>query len=259
MAFSFNKNNDIDIAGIFKNDIDTKECLRVLRDEGPDTQFPTDCFRNIKLKKGFTFQPKICSNSSSVQRENLFIYGPSGVGKSTLCSSIIKQYKKDFPSNKILLISGKNEDFVLDSIKKLKRVSIDDSIIEQPISLEEISNSLVVFDDYECLEKKYQNAINQLRDTILQLGRSYFVSCIIISHIPLQGQRSKVILIESCKLIFFRDTNRMQNNRVLSVYCGLTKEQIDELYRIRTRYYLIHRFSPRYILTEKEALILGNE
>lgn len=251
MAFTMNKGNEC--ARIFKQNVRTSDIIKVVSEDN-NCKVPKNSMKKIKLREEFRFVPMI---GSKYERECLFIYGPSGSGKSTLTSQFVHEYKKSFKNNRIFLISAKDKDPVFDSIRKIKRIDMtNEDYKENPIKLEELSNSLVIFDDYEVYDKKTQPIVNELRDKILQLGRSTKISCIIISHIPLQGSRSKVILIESSKLIFFRDTNRQQNKRVLEVYCGLSKKEIDQVYDIKSRWYCLHRFSPRYLITEKEAVIL---
>lgn len=251
MAFTMDTGNEC--ARIFKQNVRTSDIIKIVS-ENNNCEVPKNSMKKLKLREEYRFVPMI---GTEYERECLFIYGPSGVGKSTLTSQFVHEYKKSFKNNRIFLISGKDEDPVFDSIHKIKRIDMtNEEYKENPIKLEEISKSLVIFDDYEVYDKKTQLVVNDLRDKILQLGRSFCISCIIISHIPLQGAKSKVILIESSKLIFFRDTNRQQNKRVLEVYCGLSKKEIDEIYNIKSRWYCLNRFSPRYLISEKEAVIL---
>ena len=61
----------------------------------------------------------------SKERHILYITGASGSGKSYYSADYINQYIKKNPNNEIYLFSSVSDDKVLDKIKKLKRVNIN--------------------------------------------------------------------------------------------------------------------------------------
>jgi len=70
-----------------------------------------------------------------------------------------------------LLDHGKEEDPALDEWN-VKRVPLDEELVENPVELEELENTLVIFDDIDQIGKKsVQGAVWKLRDKILELGR----------------------------------------------------------------------------------------
>jgi len=66
---------------------------------------------------------------------------------------------------------GKEEDPALDEWN-VQRVPLDKELVDNPVGLEELENTLVVFDDIDQIgTKAVQDAVWKLRDKILELGR----------------------------------------------------------------------------------------
>lgn len=64
------------------------------------------------------------------------------------------------------------------------RVDLDDHLLNKPITVEELQDSLVVFDDCESLKNKQMlKYIQWLRDSILETGRHHIVRMVWISHL----------------------------------------------------------------------------
>lgn len=104
----------------------------------------------IDIGKNRKFQLAIPNDSF-----RLSIFGPSGVGKSTFVSSVIKEYKKKYKKNKIYMISPtKDDDAYADLKDVIQYIKIDDSLITDPMEFTEFSNALIIFDDSEMLSAK---------------------------------------------------------------------------------------------------------
>ena len=102
----------------------------------------------------------------------IYFSGPAGSGKSYQMASYLRNYKKKFKDNKIFLISEKEEDKTLDTIADLKRIKIDDSLIEDPLDLKdftEIGPCIVLFDDIDSLENKMKKAVYLLLSKLLKI------------------------------------------------------------------------------------------
>lgn len=104
-------------------------------------------------------------------KENLYISGRAESGKSTYGGNYLEEFKKMFPKKKIIIFSGVNYDKALDRFKPI-RIKIDQKIIDKPIELKELKNSICVFDDIDALDnKKLEDAVVRLRDKIMMNGR----------------------------------------------------------------------------------------
>lgn len=262
MSFSFNKGKRI--ARIKKGDIFQRTNLNLIDDTNSKKTY-----KDVELTDGCKFQISPC-----IQDERMCynIYGPSGCGKSSLCSTICKEYRRIFPRRKIFLLSKKPDDPVFDEEigLRIKRIPVNETLIDDPITLEELSakpvksgfkdfGCLIIFDDYETFSKDLQRCVYELRDTCLELGRSYHISVMILSHLGCTGNKSKIVLNECQYVIYFEGTNPAQNKRVMEIYCGMNKDNIKRITNCKSRWKAIHKSYPQYIITEQEAWFIDHK
>ena len=107
-------------------------------------------FKQLKIANDSKFQ-QIPDDTKA--REILYITGPSGSGKSTYTRKYLEQYKKTYKKNPIYLFSALPEDESLDDIKP-KRILLDESLISDPISVEDFRDCAVIFDDIDVISNK---------------------------------------------------------------------------------------------------------
>lgn len=214
----------------------------------------------FKLDDGtFSLLPKIDGRFSD------YYVGKSGSGKSTLCAEKAKNYHKLFPKNDIYLFSILESDPVFDDMEKkgiIKRVAIDESLIDDPIDHNDFKNCLVIFDDVDTFHNdKLMKAINSLRDQILQLGRHNNISIINCSHnVNNTGAAAKfnrIIMNELHCLVFFnKSANYHQIKYCLKKYFGFQDKQIEKLIKNKnTRWTCISSNHPQYIVTENLCVL----
>jgi len=77
------------------------------------------------------------------QRDSIYVTGPSGSGKSCWISKFIGVYRERYSDRDIIVFSGKEEDPALDEWN-VKRVPLDEELVENPVELEELENTLVI-------------------------------------------------------------------------------------------------------------------
>ena len=221
-------------------------------DNSNDEDVIYKCFTQIDLTDG-KFEP--CPDTSH-ERDILYMAGPSGSGKSTLLRLYLNNYTKEYPRNPIYVFSKLTEDPSLDSIKNLKRVKIDDRLMTQPIDCEDLANSVVIFDDTDCIKNKgHKDALNALKNSILETGRHTKTSCLITSHLACKGNETRSILNEAHQIYFFIGSG-MPINYLLQNYMGLEKKQISELKKDNTRWHGFLRNFPQMVLTETSLRFL---
>ena len=170
------------------------------------------------------------------QRDSIYITGPSGSGKSTFVSNFIEEYLRKYPERQIIVFSGKPSDPSLDKWDPL-RVPLDYQIVDDPVDLDELEQSLVIFDDIDQLgDKHIQNAVWNLRDRILEVGRSKGISICTVSHQITNYKASRVCLNEADYVVFFpKSGQNYQCNYFLKNYTGLDKKQIKQIMNIPSR------------------------
>ena len=103
-----------------------------------------------------------------LEREIGYITAPSGAGKSTYIKNYIKEWKKKHKDDDIYLFSALRDDESLDEIKP-QRVKIDESLLSDPLTVEDFKNSIVIFDDIDVIgDKKVREAVYNVLNQILE-------------------------------------------------------------------------------------------
>lgn len=200
---------------------------------------------------------QVFQQSPQKDSEITYICGARGSGKSRYAKNYVKEYIKKNPQNKVYLFSQKREDTELDSIQKLKRVEIDDSIHEEPFNYEDFKNSLVIFDDVDKIpDKQQKQALKQLQDEIIHLGRSLNVSLIMTNHDLTEGRATKSILGSCDSIIFFPQSGaKMHMQYLCEKYGNISKKDLEIIRKSNTRWCCILRTYPNMIMTEKKIFI----
>lgn len=180
-------------------------------------------------------------NIPKIGRIVTYISGNSGCGKSTLCSKIIKQILRNKPKQRVFLFSLKHEDPVLDSIKKLQRIEIGQDLIDEPIEINEMKNSICIFDDCDDIgNKKLKDAVINLRNLLCNIGRSYDIDVLITTHECCANKATKIPISESHLLIIFPyDMNNYDLEYFLKKKIGVSNELISKIKTLPTTYITI--------------------
>ena len=198
------------------------------------------------------------------ERLVMFICGRNGCGKSTYIQMILKEYLKVYNTRRIILFSQQDTDDKLDPIfKNIQRVDLGDEFAEQPYTLDELRNSICIFDDVDSIRtKKLKDAVFKLRDEIMKNGRSHTkdrmddIDVIISNHDILGGQETKTMIRESIFYVVFpKGSTPQQLNTLCKTYAGLKKEHINRIVNNDARAVLIHNGSPGYVMTDKEIFL----
>lgn len=211
-----------------------------------------------------------------------YIYGPSGLGKSTLAAQLANEYKLKH-KNDILLITPKKKlkgctnckktkkgiDYCKDckksdpyiDIGKLNRIKTDASnFVLKPITLDELieeypQGALVVCDDYESCEKSVKDGIVNLINQICIQGRSHKIYVIIVSHLMSNYRETRVMMSEAQCICFPTIGAQKPARDFLRLHAGLSKDQIDRIMAEKSRW--IHYVKmPGFILTKDHFYLI---
>ena len=219
----------------------------VLRDERDS--------KRIELPDDSTFQP--IPDPDPKKRDIWYVAGISGSGKSYFARGICEAYKKLFPSREIYLISKLTEDETLDTMKigKPARIRLD-SLVEDPPSLEEFKDCLVVFDDYDTLSPPYDKVVQKLIDDLAIMGRHTGTSMLVLSHYLTNYKKTRLILGEAHSIVLYpMATSFKAMAYVCEHHCGLTKEEVHGLKKLG-RWVMIHKTYPAYLISAHNAYVL---
>jgi hypothetical protein len=210
-------------------------------------------FPFIRLNDDETFQ----HIPSNLERDCLYICGASGSGKSTYSAKFIKEYQKKNKKNPCYLFSAKNEDAVLDDLG-IKRIKINESLIENPIKAEEMANSLIIYDDIDVIQDKtLRKAVWESLNLALQVCRALSTTVIITNHLPTMGKDTGIVLFECHSITFFPNDLNRKLRYMLENYCGLSQKEIDKLCKIKSRAITIFRHYPKVILCERIIFMMS--
>lgn len=242
----FSINNGIPVLKIANGCKDKKKIIRY------ESEMKKGGYHNITTKGTFQLVP------TNKERDTVFIVGRSGSGKSTFAANFAKQYQLKHKDNPILLVSPKQDDPAFDGLN-LSRIKLDNNtFIDDKITVDEVSDSLIIFDDIEGIsDDDIRKEVYKFRDDILVLGRSKKVSCMAISHLMTKGVETRIPLTESEFVVFFPGGGLLQQiTRFLKIYLGLDKAKISKILDIQSRWVCIHTFAPLFVISEHEAFML---
>ena len=209
-----------------------------------------------KLEIGNSSKLQMVPNTSS-ERDVYYITGPSGSGKSYFVRMYCEQYKKKFKNNEIYLFSNLKQDESLDSVKP-KRFKLDEELYNDPIKVEELENSLVIYDDTDCLsDKKVRNAVNSLMDQCLEVGRHYRITVLITFHLPSDRQATRKMLNECGYFVYFPQSSSSKIKYVLTNYLDINEKMIKYFKRLNSRWICVKKNFPQCYVSEHECGLLN--
>lgn len=267
---AYDKNQDIDVfdfisedeleqffnsrAGMKKHNFEVPATMLEKALKRSETEFlildgslePMPNLRNVNAETG-------------IHRDVLFVAGPSGAGKSTYVGKYIKNHLATFPDKRLVIISKVANDPAYDCYKPLRIEISTENIIENPISVSEFRNCIVVFDDIDTItDKKLLVAVQKLRDDCMEIGRHDGVTVCATSHLLMNYKITRGMINEAQTVTFYpRSGSTYQIMNFLKSYAGLSKDQIDKILLLPSRWVTIHKNYPCYVLHEKGAYLIN--
>lgn len=251
MAFIFDNNKGRTIAKIEGGTMNNKVVSIIDDDE------KKGAFKELKLESG-KFQQ---IPNPKTERSCLYITGASGSGKSTYISRYAREYKKMFKQNPIFIFSALNEDKTLDVLKP-SRFKIDhSSLIDDPIKVEDLHDSLVIFDDIDCINnKELKDATYHILNACLQVGRHHNISVALLNHLPTSGVWTRIILNECHNIVFFPSSgNTSKLKKLLIDVIGIDKKDFDYAKKSKSRWATVFKNYPMCIMTETNIKMLDTD
>lgn len=214
--------------------------------------------RKISLENEDKFQ--VLPNPNT-EREIIYICGASGSGKSYFTKGYLKEYKKIYPKNKLYLISVLEEnEFSKEGVKKLNVQKMAEALVDIKDVMKDLSNSLIIFDDSDSFsEKSIKNFVWALLNNICQCGRHNNISLVVTSHLLSNYSQTKIILLESHRIVVFMNNYNQKMKIFLENYANIDKFTIDKLRKIKSRWVCLNRHYPISYITENECAIVKED
>lgn len=190
----------------------------------------------------------------------VYICGQSFCGKSYMAAQMAKDYNKLYPKNKVALISYVEDDKSLNSknIKNFIQCRIDEDILEDPLTIEEFHDKLVIMDDIEAFgDKKIIKELELFANKLVNTGRHHNTDVIICRQKLMAGHKTSDILNGIHQIVCFPKTaSRFQLQNYLDRYLHLPKPIIKKILGVPSRWVLINTSNPVYVLHQKGAFLV---
>lgn len=216
-------------------------------------------FEKLHLDEGKFQQIPNGNADKDSKREILYITGASGSGKSTYTKNYLKEYKRMYKNNPIYMFSALKSDKSIDEMKPM-RINISDALIDDPITIEDLNNCIVIFDDIDSIgHKPHREAVFKILDSIAQTGRHTNTSMIVTNHLSTGGKDTRIILNEAHSVTYFPHSGSIHGiNYLLEKYVGIDNKTLKQLKKIKSRWITIMKGYPQIILSEKDIFLLSS-
>lgn len=187
---------------------------------------------------------------------NLYTAGPNGSGKSTAIAQWLKQYHKLYPKNDIYVFKRDSEPDL--AFKGIEFIDVDlEEFADDPLELEDLRNSMLVFDDTARIRNEDINsAVKNLMLDALENGRKKHISVCVSNHLLADSTRTKTQLFESDIIVVFPGSSNAQINYVAKNYVGMSNSAIKKMLKLVSRWVLISKSYPQYVMYAKGAYFL---
>ena len=210
-------------------------------------------------KDEFTLYP-------SENTRSIVICGPQKAGKSYFISSYLEQYVKVYKDCKVVLISEKKYDPILDDkFKHLKDKGLftrPDYVewIENPITNDDIEilpeNTIFVFDDVDTISNsKVKKVIYDLADKLFALYRSKKLNILFSQHLNTTGKEGKIRLTNCDCIVFFPSVVDVY---FMKRYMNLKRSVLKQFENgeFKSRWCVFMRGNPSLLLFERFVKVL---
>ena len=195
------------------------------------------------------------------EHEVIFCTGPPKCGKTYWVNEYVKMFKHVFKLPVFRLSRVSHDETLRKEEKHYLNIPIDNEIVENPLKLEDFADSLVIFDDIESSEfpKATKMAYNLL-DDMCKNGRHHRIAVIFCNQECRMGTKTKPILSTVTTLVIFpQNASLYQTERLLKDHVGMSKTQIKDALNLNTRWEVISKATPQYIMYEHGVYLLGKE
>jgi hypothetical protein len=99
--------------------------------------------------------------------------------------------------------------------------------------------------------------VEALRDQILTKGRHDKIYCVVTSHQGANWGHTRVPINESAGVVVFPSGGGWNHvERILKVYIGLDKKNIETIRKLESRWVFVHKQSPNFVVSEKNLYLL---
>ncbi len=246
------------------------QVIHLIKDLTPEEKLLDDGHRTVTIKD----EGKMVPLPNEQNHDTLYVAGPTEAGKTTYLANYIKEYMITFPGKPVIVISALPHDKPLDDLG-VKRINLKDkSLIERPLSIKELRGKLVVFDDFDSIEDPMiRKDMAELLDQVIKIGRIKSlenlstlerrygdIDVLVTGHQLMNYKATREILNEATSITMFPNAGSSYHiEQILKRYIGLSKENIERIFALESRWVTIGKRYPNYVLYERGAYLLKRE
>ena len=196
------------------------------------------------------------------EHEIILITGPPKCGKTYWINDQVKLYRAMYDKFKVFLFTRHEHDETLEKDKSnYIHIPITDDMVSDPFKIEDFSNSLVIFDDIESSEyPKATSKAYALLDDLCKNGRHYNTIVMFCNQECRMGKKTKPILSTVTSYVIFpKACEQYQTKNLLKEHMGMTSSQIDKVLSLKSRWAMLSRQAPQYIMYEGGVYMLNKD
>jgi hypothetical protein len=201
------------------------------------------------------------------QRQILFIAAASGAGKTTFIAQYCKWWNKLFGKSPIFLFSCKplEDEEAYKTVKNIKAINLIEDNLDEIIEegsyqyfISKLGQSLVIFDDFDAVDNKITKKLDVILNSVLQVGRSSRIYCIVSKHSLNASQKTKIIWSEATDIVLYPNgLSRYALTYAMQHYIGFDKFMIDKVLSSKSRWVQVHNRLPKYLLSQTSLMFLN--
>jgi hypothetical protein len=209
---------------------------------------------NLELQPLMVLHDQNCPN-------RMYIVGQSYCGKTYQACKMAQDWVNVFPKSKVAYISFNEDDDKScndTNIENFVKLKISDEVVEDPISLDELHDKLVILDDIDGFSNpKIVKTLETLAKQCINQGRHKAIGTIICRQKLLDGHKSSFILNGVHQVLCFPHSgSRHQVRKYLDKYLSLPKKKIDKILNVPSRWVLINVCNPLYCVHARGEFIV---
>lgn len=251
MSLSLRKGNVIAMINCKNNKKYDKKLIRI--DTNPDLD-DENGLNELNFSKECSVQ--ILPSVDHVER--LYLAGSSGSGKSYFVSKWLSMNRKIFRGKQkkdIYIFSRIQFDQQLDKFNPIRPEL--ESLVEEPITGEELENSIVIFDDIDSIsDRVVKQCVYDLQTDLLTTGRHFNITVICTNHMIYNGLETKRTINESTGVVIFPRSGQIyQQKNFLKNYMGFEKNMITKVMKLPSRWIYLRKRYPQCVIYNRGAFI----
>lgn len=199
---------------------------------------------------------ELIPNPEPTKRSVWYIAGQSGSGKSYIAKTLANYYHKLFPERGIYLVSKLEKDETLDALKFIKRLNIQ-SFVEDYPSIDEFKDTMMIFDDYDCLTGDAEKVVLKIIDDLAITGRHSNTTMLCLSHYLTNYKKTRLLLNEATHVVVYPQSTSYHALRyLLKSYVGVDEDVLKRLRKNGSRWLAFFKGFPSICISQKGAELL---